>query len=403
MCRHMHVVIVGTVLPAVLAVYMVMPSVAQASTGSASSGRTGQAATTTAGKNIGKASQVTSTVTGSLHSKLSDDWWVMFPPVAGGTVHLRVKNTLKTNSGGCDLATVQLWDTNGRTDTAIVTTNVSPNTASNLNVSEPGSDRYFAELSTGGCTPPNGSPVTYSIDVVSGGGGTDPNPTSGSAEPSTTMAGAGPPLQGHTSYTGSIVTNTQSWYLLDKKADSNSATIRVENTTTLTAAIQAGTCDASFPVVFTDSHGNPITTVVLKDNSAATFTTPIPPGQTSGDFYLDFNNDGDTYPGCTAPITYRIEPEPASEWDSCSAENSDQEPSSYETADSVLQVSSDRKYTVYASTSQKADATEAQGTLQIEAPMLDAGWNFLGCRSNDLELRQKWQQLHQCWLDSTGR
>lgn len=147
------------------------------------------------------------------------------------------------------------------------------------------------------------------MTLDSGGGGAAPSPTSGSIAAGQSIGDAWPPLQGHTSYTGTIASaSSDSWYVLYKKPDNNPATIRVEDTT------RARTLPCANLTVSLDSANGTADVVngaTLGDNSAATFSLP---GRSATDltglYYLEVRS-----PECPAGgVSYRIEPEPGSEW-----------------------------------------------------------------------------------------
>ncbi len=260
-----------------------------------------------AGTNIGNAIQLTGNASGSLASSTSDDWWVIYPATAGGSVTVTVKNTTATSTM-CHTFTASLDATNGTSHTLTGVT-LSPGSSQRLAGSSTGSDRYFVEVMVDNCEPTAGHPVTYTVTVDSGGGGAAPSPAAGSIAAGTSIGDAWPPLQGKTSYTGTIASeSSDAWYVLYKKADNSPATIRVENTTvagTVTCASLSVSLDAA------EGTAHAVSGATLSDNSAETFSLP---GRSATDltglYYLEVHS-----PDCPGGgVSYRIEPEPGSQW-----------------------------------------------------------------------------------------
>lgn len=260
-----------------------------------------------AGMNIGKAGQLTGSATGSLASSASDDWWVVYPATHGDEVAVNVKNTTSA-SHPCSSLTASLDATGGASD-ALTGATLAGEASRELSGSSTGSDRYFVEVQVANCEPASGEPVTYTLTLDSGGGGTAPSPAAGAITAGTSIGTAWPPLQGKTSYTGTIASgSSDDWYVLYKKPDTNPATIRVEDTTdagTVTCANVTVSLDAA------DGSGGVISGATFGDNSARTLTVPARSGtDPAGLYYLEVNS-----PGCSdGGISYRIEPEPAAEW-----------------------------------------------------------------------------------------
>ena len=159
---------------------------------------------------------------------------------------------------------------------------------------------YYIEIDSFNCTATNAT--TYSVEPEPGTGWAVPAPpTTGTTGAGTSIGTVGPPLQGDTLYKGTAATSTsQAWYQLDKAADANTATIRVENTTV------AGSSCATIQVTLENSSGGVIANPVQGDNSAVTFSVTA-----AGLYYIEI-----TAFNCTATqaTTYSIEPNPSSEW-----------------------------------------------------------------------------------------
>ena len=254
-------------------------------------------AATTAGTNIGNAAHLTGSTTGSLPSSLADDWYVVYPATLGGTVTVSVVNTTTTTA--CTVVYVMVRNTNAG---SIGTASLAPNKTYSTPFQATGSDRYFVELTDGGCNPPAGQPVKYSLKLVSGGGGSILPVKAANAKAGTTIGSPSPALRGGKSYTGTIASGvTDAWYVLYKHAGTTAATIRLENTTVKGSAsctVLAG--------VLRNTDGGAVGSVSLSANTATTFSVAA-----ASRYYLELT-DGH----CTAGgVTYRIEPQPKNQWD----------------------------------------------------------------------------------------
>jgi len=262
------------------------------------------AATSSAGTSIGNATQLTGAASGSLSSSIADNWYVVYPSKADGTVDISVKNTTSENAA-CTTVYTETYNVNGRNGVIDGYAGHGPGTSSAYTLTD--STQYYIELNTNGCSPAAGKAVTYSLKVVSGGGGTAPNPASGTADPGTSIGTVGAPLLGHTIYADSIpASTTDAWYVLYKAAGTAAATVRIVNTT----VSGSSGCSAVYTEIY-DSDGR--AGVVdgyagLGDNSAATYSFT-----TAGQYYIELNLNGCS-PGSTKGPTYSIEPEPAAQW-----------------------------------------------------------------------------------------
>lgn len=261
----------------------------------------------TAGTNIGNAAQLSGSAAGSLASSASDDWWVVYPAASGDTVAVTVKNTTSA-SDSCKSLTVSLDASNGTSDVLTGATLIA-GASQEISGSSIASDRYFVEVRVANCEPSPGQQVQYTLTLDNGGGGTAPSPAAGSITAGTSIGSAWPPLQGKTSYTGTIASgSSDDWYVLYKKPDTNPATIRVEDTTDAdTVACES----VSVSLDAADGSNDTISGATLGDNSAMTFTVPARNGtDPAGLYYLEVSS-----PSCPdGGITYRIEPEPGAEW-----------------------------------------------------------------------------------------
>jgi hypothetical protein len=258
-------------------------------------------AAVTAGTNIGNATPLTGTAAGSITSG-SDDWWVIYPSAPGQTVSVTVTNNAAP-SASCSGIAASLDGTDG-TRQVLNSTNLNPGTSTSWTESS-GSDRYFVEVTPWGCT----SNTSYTLTLTAGGGGTPPSPATGSIAAGTSIGSAWPPLQGGTSYAGSLASaSSDNWYILFKRPDSNQATIRVQDTT-----VAGSTTCPSISVALYNSDGTrgTLSTPTLPDNGAYTFTVPGSETDPQGRYYLEIQGTS----GCPAGgATYTIEPETSGEW-----------------------------------------------------------------------------------------
>lgn len=253
-----------------------------------------------AGTNIGNAGVLTSAAkgTGAIVSS-SDDWWVIYPGTVGGTVAVKVADNAPTASGCAIYAYLEGSD---GTDQRLQGAPVGAGSSVKLIGSASGSDRYFVEV-TADSNCANSQP--YALTLVSGGGGTPPDPAAGSAPAGTSIADAWPPLKGHTLYAGALGSpRTGDWYVLYKKPDTALATIRVVNT--------GPNCALSFTLLDTYGEDGVLQNVNVGGNAAATFTVAAQePQDPHGRYFVTVTSDG-----CAAGGPYSIEPEPSTQWES---------------------------------------------------------------------------------------
>jgi len=271
----------------------------------------GQSDSAAAGTDIGNAGQLTGTGTGSLADG-SDDWWVVYPKTPGETVSVTVHDTTPA-SAPCGELHASLDSANGSAG-SLQSGVLSGGTSEDLSASQGGSDRYYVEVTPdySACTPAGGEPVTYTLALDAGGGGSAPSLAQGSIAPGASIGPAWPPLQGATSYNGTIGTATgDSWFILYKKPDSTLGTIRVENTT-----VAGSTSCTLFYAALYGSTGtaNTLASADVSDNAATTFSVPAnEPSDPQGRYYLEIVNNG-TFCSSALGETYSIEPGPAAEW-----------------------------------------------------------------------------------------
>ena len=113
---------------------------------------------------------------------------------------------------------------------------------------------------------------------MSGGGGTAPNPATGTVRVGKSIGAVGSPLRGHKVYRGSLGLVPDAWYQPD--AEASGATIRVENTTV------AGSPCATIRVNYdnADGSGGVIANPVQGDNSGVTFAVTA-----AGLYFIEIN------------------------------------------------------------------------------------------------------------------
>ena len=254
-----------------------------------------------AGTSIGNAENLTGTASGTLPSADADDFYVVYPQTPGATIDLTITDTTPSSPPtGCHTVVALVSDTNG---SAVGSATLGSAQFQDFAVNATGSDRYFVELSDGNCNPGSGATASYQVQLTGGGGGTVPSPAASSAEPGTDIGSAGPPLQGDTSLTGTLADASQyDFYVLDKAADTGQGTIRLEDT-----SVHSASC-RTVVALLTDTDGNAVGSATLAGNQAHTFAI------TAGGRYFLQLSDGDCNPGPGGPATYRVEPEPPSEF-----------------------------------------------------------------------------------------
>ncbi len=255
----------------------------------------------TPGTSIGDAENLTATASGTLPSANADDFYVVYPQTAGATIDLKVTDTTPSSPPtGCHTVVAIVSDTNG---SALASATLGSTQFETFSVNATGSDRYFVELDDDACNPGSGPTASYQVQLTSGGGGTVPSPAASSAEPATDIGSAGPPLQGDTSLTGSLADSSQyDFYVVDKAADTRQGTIRVEDT-----SVHSATC-RTVVAILSDTDGDAVASATLGGNQAHTFAVTA-----GGRYFLQLTDDG-CNPGAGGPATYRVEPEPATEF-----------------------------------------------------------------------------------------
>lgn len=231
---------------------------------------------------------------------------MIYPARPGQPVTVTVKDTTSAASS-CNNLIASLDASNGTSD-VLSGVNLSHGASQQFSGSSAGSDRYFVEVRAN-CEPAPDQPVTYTLTLASGGGGAAPAPADGAIAAGASIGDAWPPLQGKTSYAGTLASDSvQAWYVLYKKPDGNAATVRIEDTT---IAGTVSCADVTVSLDAADGSSEVVSGANLGDNAAATLSVP---GQTGSDptglYYLEVSS-----PECPdGGLSYRVEPEPSAEW-----------------------------------------------------------------------------------------
>jgi hypothetical protein len=256
-----------------------------------------QAMAATAGTSIGTAAVLATSVNGSLGSTTQDDWWVIYPAATGGTVKLEISDTTGASAPCTDLS-VKIDGADGG-NSQLSSPVLGADSSQDESVAQPGSGFYYVEVDTYACGSVT-QPVTYSLNVRSGGGGKVPVVAAGKTGAGSSIGHVGAALAGATVYSGTVVTTSnQYWYQLYKPSSPGTGTVRFADTTV------AGSAPCSdLDVTLTDSDGNQLDSDPLGDNSAVSYSV-----SNAGLYYLEVSAYGC---GGSDGATYSIEPNPPS-------------------------------------------------------------------------------------------
>jgi IPT/TIG domain len=256
-----------------------------------------QAMAATAGTSIGTAAVLATSVNGSLGSTTQDDWWVIYPAATGGTVKLEISDTTGASAPCTDLS-VKIDGADGG-NSQLSSPVLGADSSQDESVAQPGSGFYYVEVDTYACGSVT-QPVTYSLNVRSGGGGKVPVVAAGKTGAGSSIGHVGAALAGATVYSGTVVTTSnQYWYQLYKPSSSGTGTVRFADTTV------AGSAPCSdLDVTLTDSDGSQLDSDPLGDNSAVSYSV-----SNAGLYYLEVSAYGC---GGSDGATYSIEPNPPS-------------------------------------------------------------------------------------------
>jgi hypothetical protein len=253
----------------------------------------------TAGTSIGNAAVLVTSATGSLGSTEQDDWWVIYPTTTGGTVKLDVSDTTPASAPCTDVSFTIDGPDGGNGPLASDTLGADP--SQDDSVAQPRSGFYYVEVDTAYCGSVT-QPVTYSLHVLSGGGGKVPTVRVGKTGAGGSIGYVGTALAGATVYSGTVVTTSnQYWYQLYKPSSNGTGTVRFADTT-----VSGSAPCSDVDVTLTDSDGNSLSSAVLGDNTAVAYSVT-----NAGHYYLEVSA---AYCGGSDGATYSIEPNPASAW-----------------------------------------------------------------------------------------
>jgi hypothetical protein len=261
------------------------------------------AAAGSAGTSVGNAGVVIGKVTGAITSGSQNDWWVVYPKKATEPIKLKLTNTTRAGSG-CLTVGYEVFNetgTNGPID--------GPGPISDgktLSYQLSGSSNYYILVnSAGGCSPPSGQPLTYSLDVGSGAGSA-PHVPGGKRAPGRSIGSVSTPLSGDTLYTGSVVgAVTDDWYVFYKTRNTNVLTVRLANTT-----VQGSTnCPSiGYEIDAAEGTGQIVYGPTTIGDNAIVYDQLTQPGE----YYILVNSAGNCAPSPTGP-KFSIELEPKSE------------------------------------------------------------------------------------------
>jgi Putative Ig domain len=243
----------------------------------------------------------------------SEDWYALYKRSSASAATIRVTNTTVDGSVACGGVVAYLYDSTGtgnRLNTAYLSDNQI--TTFSLNGTEPNDPqgRYYLEITTWSCS--NGG-QTYTVEPEPAAQYGNPVrvPTARGV-PATSAGGAWPPLRGGVATYQTLGSGTdEDWYVLYKKADTASGTIRITNTTV------DGTlsCSGVVAVLYNYTGQDQLYTAYLSDNQVVTFNVSgKETGSAQGRYFLELTPWGCSNGG----QSYGIEPEQSTEWNAAS-------------------------------------------------------------------------------------
>jgi hypothetical protein len=242
-----------------------------------------------------------------------EDWYILYKKHDSAIASIVVTN-LASNSGlACSGFYVTLYGVDGTGDAI---NSYGLNSTDSAKFTVPGAEagdtegRYYLEI-TPSCGNGLSDGQAYTITAGPAAEWASPArvPFAKPLAPGASIGSAWPPLQGDRVYASSLNIG-EHWYILYKKDDSATASVRIANTT---VAGSIG-CDSVYATIYgVDSTGDAIGSYGLGDNQAVTATLPgSESGDAQGRYYLEIT------PSCGNGLSdgqaYTIEPEPAAEW-----------------------------------------------------------------------------------------
>jgi hypothetical protein len=258
----------------------------------------------TAGTSIGNAAVLATSVNASLVSTSQDDWWVIYPAISGGTVKLEVSDTTSPSAPCTDVSFAIDGPDGGNGRLASGT--LGADSSADESIAQPGSAFYYVEVDTAYCSSVT-QPVTYSLKVLSGGGGKVPALQVGKTGAGGSIGYVGSALAGDTVYSGTVVTTSnQYWYQLYKPSSKGTGTVRFADTT-----VSGSAPCPDVNVTLTDSDGNSLANTTLGDNAAIYYSVI-----NVGLYYLEVSP---AYCSGSDGATYSVEASPPSVFTSAPA------------------------------------------------------------------------------------
>ncbi|MFC4036287.1 Ig domain-containing protein [Streptomyces polygonati] len=250
---------------------------------------------------------------GTVDGAGTEDWLVLYKKQDSATATVRVQNTTVDGSAACGGITATLW---GSAGTGNEVQSVSLATNGTVTFTVPGKEagdaqgRYFLDLVPWGC---NTGGQTYTVESESAAEWVVPARTpTAVARAAGSAATAWPPLPGGVASAQHLASGSgQDWYVLYKKADAATATVRVQNTT-VNGSLPCGGITAT---LWGATSTQQLSSVSLPVNSTYAFVLPGQESASSvGRYYVEI-----TPWGCNSlGQGYTIEPEAAGEFSAAS-------------------------------------------------------------------------------------
>ncbi len=243
------------------------------------------------------------------------DWYVFYKTPNGTTATATITNTSVNSS--CAVLNVYLEDQNGWSDAALNSATLNADQSVTFNIpanlaSDPQGLYYIYASGAGNYCGPSGN-ATYTMQL--GPSNQFANPArvpSKTGTAGTSIGDAWPPLQGGINYshTNLFTGWPEDWYVVYKKPDSHTATVRIVNTTVY------GTSCPNLNVYLEDQNGwsdGSIGSATLTSDGAVTFTIPANLTSDPQGLYYIYASGASNYCNSSGGASYTIELEPGSE------------------------------------------------------------------------------------------
>jgi hypothetical protein len=248
----------------------------------------------------------------------TENWFVLFKKPDTHVASIRVENTTVDGSTSCSVFDVNLYTDAGTADN-LGGQRMFSNSAAVLSVpahqSGDSQGLFYLEVLTDGLDCGNSGGASYRIEPGPAAEFLGPaKPPSGKVTAASSIKKAWPPLHGGPVYNGSINFSggPQNWYVLNKKADQNVASIRVANTT-----VDGSTsCSVTDVNLYSNAgvSGGSLGSARLFSNGVSTLSVPANlKSDPQGQYYLQFTSDGLDC-GQSGAATYSIQAQPGSEF-----------------------------------------------------------------------------------------